>query len=348
MKKGLKLVSILTATLLILAGCSKKDSAQAACTPSETGSSSFKVGLAYDTGGKGDGSFNDSACAGLLRAQSELGVGVKELTAGANETDDTRAARLRQLASNGYDPVIAVGYAYNAALTKVAKEFPQVSFAIIDDVVDAKNVGSLVFSAEQGSYLVGVIAAKASKTGHIGFVGGQEIPLIKAFEAGYVQGAKSVNPNIQIETKYLGTAQDFTAWNVPEKAKTVTEGMIAKGVDVTYAAAGGSGLGMIQAMHAAGADHWAIGVDSDQYNVPAYSEYKDSILTSMTKRVDNSVFDVIKGVVDGTPLVGLQTFDLARQGVGYATSNSAVDPYKADADAAAAKILDGTIKVNSK
>ena len=348
MKKGLKLASILTATLLILAGCSKKDSAQAACAPSETGSSSVKVGLAYDTGGKGDGSFNDAACAGLAKAQADLGVGVKELTAGATETDDTRAARLRQLASNGYNPVIAVGFAYSAALEKVAKEFPDVSFAIVDSVVDGANIGSLVFAAEQGSYLVGVIAAKASKNGHIGFVGGQEIPLIKAFEAGYVQGAKSINPDIQIESKYLGTAQDFTAWNVPEKAKTVTEGMISKGVDVAYAAAGGSGLGLIQAMHAAGTDHWAIGVDSDQYNVPAYSEYKDSILTSMTKRVDVAVFDVIKGVVDGAPLVGFQNFDLAREGVGYATSNSAVDPYKADADAAAAAILDGSVKVNSK
>ncbi|MBU6347560.1 MAG: BMP family ABC transporter substrate-binding protein [Actinomycetales bacterium] len=348
MKKGLKLASILVATLLILAGCAKKDSAQAACAPSETGSSSFKVGLAYDTGGKGDGSFNDSACAGLAKAQADLGVGVKELTAGADETDATRIARLRQLASNGYNPVIAVGFAYSAALDTVAKEFPNVSFAIVDSVVEGKNIGSLVFAAEQGSYLVGVIAAKASKNGHIGFVGGQEVPLIKAFEAGYIQGAKSVNPDVMVESKYLGTAQDFTAWNVPEKAKTVTEGMISKGVDVTYAAAGGSGLGMIQAMHAAGADHWAIGVDSDQYNVPAYSEYKDSILTSMTKRVDVSVYDVIKGVIDGKPLVGLQNFDLARNGVGYATSNSAVDAYKADADNAAAGILDGSIKVNSK
>jgi basic membrane protein A len=348
MKKGVKIASIITVAVLILAGCSKKDGAQAACAPSETGTSSVKVGLAYDTGGKGDGSFNDAACAGLAKAQADLGVGVKELTAGANETDASREARLRQLAKNGYNPVIAVGFAYSAALAVVAKAYPDVTFAIVDSVVDGKNIGSLVFAAEQGSYLVGVIAAKASTTGHIGFIGGQEIPLIKAFEAGYIQGAQSVNPNIVIESKYLGTAQDFTAWNVPEKAKTVTEGMIGKNVDVAYAAAGGSGLGMIQAMNAAGSGHWAIGVDSDQYNVPAYSAYKDSILTSMKKRVDVAVFDVIKGVVDGAPLTGVQNFDLARGGVDYATSNSAVDPYKADADAAKAAIIAGTIKVNNK
>ena len=349
MKKGVKIASIITVAVLILAGCSKKDGAQAACAPSETGTSSVKVGLAYDNGGKGDGSFNDAACAGLAKAQADLGVGVKELTAGANETDASREARLRQLAKNGFNPVIAVGYAYAPALAVVAKEYPAVSFAIVDDdSVTGSNIADLVFGANQGSYLVGVIAAKASATGHIGFIGGQEIPLIKAFEAGYIQGAKSVNPNIMIESKYLGTAQDYTAWNVPEKAKVVAEGMISKQVDVVYHAAGGSGLGMIQAMHDAGAGHWAIGVDSDQYNVPSMSAYKDAILTSMIKHVDIAVFDVIKGVVDGTPLVGVQNFDLARDGVGYATSNSAVDPYKADADAAKAAIIAGTIKVNNK
>lgn len=348
MKKGLKLASIITVAVLILAGCSKKDGAQAACAPSETGSSSVKVGLAYDTGGKGDGSFNDAACAGLAKAQADLGVGVKELTAGTDETDASREARLRQLAKNGYNPVIAVGFAYSAALGVVAKEYPDVSFAIVDSVVDGENIGSLIFAAEQGSYLVGVIAAKASATGHIGFIGGMEIPLIKAFEAGYVQGAKSVNPDIVVESKYMGPAGDNTAWNVPEKAKTATEGMIAKDVDVAYAAAGGSGLGMIQAISAAGSGHWAIGVDSDQYNVPAYSAYKDSILTSMTKRVDVAVFDVIKGVVDGAPLVGVQNFDLAREGVGYATSNSAVDAYKEAADAAKAAIIAGTVKVSAE
>jgi len=348
MKKGLKLASVLAASVLILAGCSNKGSSQAACSPSATGTSSVKVGLAYDTGGKGDGSFNDSACAGLDKAQKDLGVGVKELTAGQNETDASREERLRQLAKGGYNPVIAVGFAYSTALGVVAKEYPNTSFAIVDSVVDAPNVASLNFAAEQSSYLVGVIAAKASKSGHIGFIGGMEIPLIKAFEAGYDQGAKSVNPNIIIDSKYMGPAGDNTAWNVPEKAKTATQGMISNGADVAYAAAGGSGLGMIQAMHDAGSDHWAIGVDSDQYNIPSYSQYKDVILTSALKRVDVSVFEVIKGVVDGMPLVGIQNFDLKRGGVDYATSNSAVDSYKADADAAKAAIIAGTIKVNTK
>jgi basic membrane protein A len=206
----------------------------------------------------------------------------------------------------------------------------------------------LIFAAEQGSYLTGVIAATASKSGKIGFIGGMEIPLIKAFEAGYIQGAKSVNPDIVVESEYMGPAGDNTAWNVPDKAKAATAAMIDKGVDIAYAAAGGSGLGMFQAIQAAGGPEkglWAIGVDSDQYTVPSLADVKDVILTSMLKRVDVAVFEVIKGVVNGAPLVGVQNFDLARDGVGYATSNSAVNDFKAAADAAAETIKSGAVKV---
>lgn len=344
MKKGLKLASVIAAAALVLTACgSTSDTNDAAPSTSEV-----KVGLAYDTGGKGDGSFNDAAYAGLQRAESELGVQIKEVEAGADETTETRSERLRLLASEGYNPVIAVGFMYSEAVAAVAVEFPETSFAIVDSVVDGANVGSLIFAAEQGSYLTGVIAASASKSGKIGFIGGQEIPLIKAFEAGYIQGAKSVNPDIKVTSKYMGPAGDNNAWNAPDKAKTATAAMIQSGVDVAYAAAGGSGLGMFQALLAAGgADKglWGIGVDSDQYNVPSYADVKSVILTSMLKRVDVAVFGVIKGVVDGTPLVGVQNFDLTRDGVGYATSNSAVSDYKAAADAAAAKIKSGEVKV---
>ena len=343
--KGVKIASVLAAAALALAGCGSSGDASASATAP---TSSVKVGMAYDQDGKGDGSFNDAAYAGLSKAQSELGVEIKEVNSGSSATDASREELLTLLAQDGYNPVIAVGFAYSTALGNVAAKFPKTSFAIVDSVVDQPNVGNLVFAAEQGSYLTGVIAASASKSGHIGFIGGMEIDLIKAFEAGYVQGAKSVNPAIKIDSKYMGAAGDNTAWNVPDKAKAASAAMIAKGADVIYAAAGGSGLGMFQAVKAAGAGHWAIGVDSDQYNVPALADYKDFILTSMMKRVDVAVFDTIKGVVDGAPLTGIQNFDLAKDGVGYATSNPAVDPYKAAADKAAADIKAGTVTVATK
>ena len=345
--KGVKIASVLAAAALALAGCgSSGDSSASASASAPT--SSVKVGMAYDQDGKGDGSFNDAAYAGLSKAQADLGVEIKEVNSGSSATDASREELLTLLAQDGYNPVIAVGFAYSTALGNVAAKFPDTSFAIVDSVVDQPNVGNLVFAAEQGSYLTGVIAASASKSGHIGFIGGMEIDLIKAFEAGYVQGAKSVNPNIVIDSKYMGAAGDNTAWNVPDKAKAASAAMIGNGADVIYAAAGGSGLGMFQAVTEAGAGHWAIGVDSDQYTVPSLGAYKDYILTSMLKRVDVAVYDTIKGVVDGAPLVGIQNFDLSKDGVGYATSNSAVEPYKAAADAAAADIKAGTITVNTK
>jgi basic membrane protein A len=338
----------MAAAALVLSACGGSDESATASAAPSGAASGVKVGLAYDVGGKGDGSFNDAAYAGLQRAESELGVEVKEVEAGADETDASREERLRLLATEGYNPVIAVGFMYSAAVGTVAAEFPDTTFAIVDSVVEGANVGSLIFAAEQGSYLTGVIAATASKSGKIGFIGGMEIPLIKAFEAGYIQGAKSVNPDIVVESKYMGPAGDNTAWNVPDKAKAATAAMIDKGVDIAYAAAGGSGLGMFQAIQAAGGPEkglWAIGVDSDQYTVPSLADVKDVILTSMLKRVDVAVFEVIKGVVNGAPLVGVQNFDLARDGVGYATSNSAVNDFKAAADAAAETIKSGAVKV---
>lgn len=347
MKKGLKLASVLAAAALALSACgSKSEDAGASASPSAAGT--VKVGLAYDTGGKGDGSFNDSAYAGLQRAQSELGVEIKEVEAKADATEASREELLRLLASGGYNPVIAVGYMYSTAIQTVSAEYPDISFAIVDSSVPGANIASLMFKAEEGSFLVGVIAASASKSGKIGFIGGQEIPTIKAFEAGYTQGAKSVNPDIKVEVSYMGPATDETAWNVPDKAKTATAAMIEKGVDVAYAAAGSSGLGMFQALVAAGGakkGYWGIGVDSDQYTMPGYADVKDVILTSMLKRVDTSIFKVIQGVTTGSPLTGDFNFNLAEEGVGYATSNAAVNPYKAAADAAAAKIKSGEIKV---
>lgn len=327
---------VLAVTMLMLAACGGD--------PNPLPVAALKVGMAYDSGGKGDGSFNDAAYAGLVKAQQQLGVEIKELAAVANDTDDLRLERLRLLASNGCNPVIAAGMVYSTAIATAAKEFHGTTFAIIDAEVPGPNVASLVFAAEQGSYLAGVIAASASKTGKIGFIGGMDIPLINAFKAGYVQGAKSVNPNIMVETAYLGAAGDAAAWNSPEIAKSITEMMITNSVDVGYAVAGASNTGMFQALKAAGG-RWGIGVDSDQYTVPSLTGVKEVILTSMLKRVDSAVFEVIKSVATGSPMTGVQNFDLKRGGVGYAVSNPAVAPYQAAADAAAAKIISGEIKV---
>jgi basic membrane protein A len=242
--------------------------------------------------------------------------------------------------------VIAVGFAYSPALGKVAKEFPDTKFAIVDDAQLEKvsNVTSLVFAEQQGSYLVGVIAAQASKKGSIGYIGGVQTPLLQKFEAGYVQGAKSVNPDIKVAIKYLSVPPDFTGFSSPDKGETAAQGMIDAGADVIYAAAGGSGSGAFKAVAAAGTGNWAIGVDSDQY-LTADASVKQYVLTSMMKRVDTAVYDFIKSDVDGKVLTGVQTFDLTDEGIAYSTSNSAVQPYEAKADAAKKQIIAGDVKV---
>lgn len=340
MLKNLVFILVPLAAMLTLAACSGGQKSLPAAT--------LKVGMAYDSAGKGDGSFNDTAHAGLARAQQEFGAEIMEIIAEASDSDSERREHLRLLASNGCNPVIAVGFIYTAAVDAIAKEFPGTTFAIIDAEVERTNVVSLVFAAEQGSYLVGVIAASASKTGKIGFIGGMDIPLINAFLVGYQQGAKSIKPNITVETAYTGVAGDATAWNSPEKAKSAVEVMIANGVDVGYAVAGYTNAGMFQAFKAAkeeGKELWGIGVDSDQYAVPSFADVKNVILTSMLKRVDIAVFEVIEGFASGSPLVGVQNFDLKRGGVGYSSSNPAVAPYQTAADEAAAGIVNGEIKL---
>lgn len=350
MRRVTSLVAVLAAATIALSACGGGSSD----TSSDTGSSSapksdIKVGMAYDVGGRGDQSFNDSAAAGLDKASKEFGVTAKELEATQGETDSAREERLRLLAQGGYNPVVAVGFAYAVPLGKVAKEFPDTKFAIVDDesLKDVSNVTSLIFAEQQGSYLVGVIAAQASKSGSIGYIGGVQTPLLQKFEAGYVQGAKSVNPDIKVAVKYLSVPPDFTGFSSPDKGETAAQGMIDAGADVIYAAAGGSGSGAFKAVAAAGTGNWAIGVDSDQY-LTADASVKQYVLTSMMKRVDTAVYDYIKSDVDGKVLTGVQTFDLTDEGIAYATSNSAVKPFEAKADAAKKQIIAGDVKVATK
>ncbi|MCX6531500.1 MAG: BMP family ABC transporter substrate-binding protein, partial [Actinobacteria bacterium] len=257
--------------------------------------SELKLGIAFDTGGRGDGTFNDSAARGGEQAAAELCYVVSELEA---TTDDDRKPNLEALVAAGNNPVIAVGFAFGGALEEVAAANPNVTFGWVDGYLDLPNVKTLGFSEQEGSFLVGAAAALKSTTGTIGFIGGQEIDLIKRFEAGYIAGAKAVNPAIKVESKYLGAAGDNAAWGSPDKAKEIASSWFKKGADIVYTAAGGSGAGTIDAAVEAGEGKWAIGVDSDQY-LTATPEQQAHILTSMLKRVDVSVFLAAKAVKEG-------------------------------------------------
>jgi basic membrane protein A len=340
------LVAAASAVVLVLGACGSDDGdgGTAPAASGSTAAKSLKVGLAYDIGGRGDKSFNDSAATGLDKASKEFGLKSTELEAAEGETDAQKEERLRQLADAGNNPIIAVGFAYATALGKVAPEYPDINFAIIDDatLVDVKNVASLTFAEEQGSYLVGAIAAQATKTGTIGFVGGVTTPLIQKFQAGYEAGAKAVKPDIKISVTYLTQPPDFTGFNDPAKGQTAAAGMYDAGADVVYHAAGGSGGGVFSAAKAAG--KLAIGVDADQY-LGAAPDVQPVILTSMIKHVDVAVYDMIKSSVDGKPLTGAKVYDLKVGGVAFATSNSIVGPYTATAEDYQKKIISGEIKV---
>ncbi|WP_211765167.1 BMP family lipoprotein [Kutzneria sp. CA-103260] len=317
---------------------------------SKVDGSALKVGLAYDIGGRGDASFNDAAAAGLDLAKSQLGVkaeNVKETTAAPNESDAAKEARLRQLAQDGYNPIVTVGFAYGPALQNVAKDFPNTKFAIVDSTVEnSPNVTPLTFTEEQGSFLVGVIAAYKSKGCHVGFVGGVNVPLIQKFQAGFDAGAKAAAPDIKIEDKYITPAGDFTGFQAPDKGRLVAQGELSAGADVIYQAAGNSGKGIFDAVKAKSGTY-AIGVDSDQYKQAGVADDKDIIISSMMKRVDTAVYDFLRGVAAGDLTSIPKVFDLAVGGVDYATSGGKVDDIKSTVDAYKAQIISGAIKVPS-
>ncbi|MFJ5529726.1 BMP family protein [Streptomyces sp. NPDC093261] len=320
-------------------------------TSSAGGSGKSKgIGLAYDIGGKGDQSFNDAAYAGFQKAEKAFGVSGRDVEPQDGETDADKVQRLETLAKAGYNPVIGVGFVYAPAVKEVAAKFPKVTFGIIDDnTIQAKNVTDLVFHEEESSYLAGVAAAKTTKKNHIGFVGGVDIPLIHKFEAGYIQGAKSVKPNIKIETQFLTQTPQEGGFASPDKGESAANGQIDAGADVIYHAAGLSGQGVIKA--AAAHKVWAIGVDSDQYSQSALASYKNYILTSALKNVSGAVYDLAKSVIkDHKPLTGEIRGSLANDGVGLADSNP-VFKNNADLQAALKKaeqgIKDGSIKVKT-
>ncbi len=337
MTKSKRILALaLTASLALVAS---------ACGDDEDagGSSDFLAGVAFDTGGRGDGTFNDSAATGADKAKSDLGIEVKELEA---TVDEDRKANLELLAGDGANVIVGVGFMFTDPMTEVAAANPNITFGIVDSVVDAPNVRSLVFAEEQGSFLVGAAAALKCGCDKIGFIGGQEIDLIKKFEAGYTAGAKQINPNITVEVKYLGPAGDNSAWGNVAGAKEIASGWFADGVEVIYTAAGGSGAGTIEAAVEAG--KWAIGVDSDQYLTAGSDEQKKVILTSMLKRVDVAVFETIKAVNGGDTSGGIKVFDLTNDGVGYSTSGGYIDEFKDQLEALKKDIIDGKITVPTK
>ncbi len=326
--------------------------------------SKIHVGIVFDIGGKDDRSFNAAAWAGVKCAESgtlpggktscgkpALDIVLRDVEPG-NPTSIEPA--MRAFAERGYDLIIGVGFAQGPIMQTVARDYPNIHFAIIDGVIfedDGKtpksNVASLVFKEHEGSYLAGIIAAKTTRTNVLGFVGGMDIPLIHRFEKGYEEGAKSINPNIQIVQNYVGVTD--AAWNNPGKGKELSLAQISKGADVIFTAAGNSGLGAFDAVEQYGkvngrATHFVIGVDSNQNMVkPGF------VLTSMVKRVDNAVYDIVKLVVERKFQAGFHVFGLESEGVGYV-----IDQYNKDlvspeaiqaAEEAKRKIIAGQIKV---
>jgi basic membrane protein A len=274
---------------------------------------SFSAGAAladpavvYDSGGKFDKSFNEAAYHGMERYKKETGGSYMEFEV---QTDAQREQAFRRFAQKGADPIIGVGFAQEDAIKKVAPQFPKIHFAIIDSVVDLPNVESITFKEHEGSFLVGVLAAMASKTGKVGFVGGMDIPLIRRFECGYEQGVKYVNPDATVLQNMTGTTG--AAWNDPTKGGELAKGQFDQGADVVFAAAGGTGIGVYQAAKDSG--KLAIGVDSNQNYL-----HPGTMLTSMMKRVDVAVYDTVMAAKNGTWKAGSTVLGLKENGVAWA------------------------------
>jgi len=353
-----KIAVVAVVASLALTGCGKNNDNKTSSSTKDVCKSAKgdgpKVGLAYDVGGVGDRSFNDSATEGLKKAVSDLKAScITAAPASSSESDDDRAERIRTLADQGYNPVIGVGFIYSPAINTVAQEFPNTSFGVIDGYdPDAKanaNVAYLGFAEQEGSYLVGVAAALKTQSKIVGFVGGTHGDLIKKFEAGYTAGVHAVDPKIKVLVTYLTEDPNDggTGFQNPAGGKVAAQGELDKNADVIYHAAGKSGNGVFEAVTAAGDGKWAIGVDSDQYLTASAAE-KSHILTSMLKRVDVATFNMIKSVADGQPLASYQTYDLAHDGVGYSTSGGFIDNIKSQIEEYAAKIKSGEIKVPTK
>lgn len=335
---SLSLISVVLAAAL--AGCGKKE--EAAPAPAAAPASAPVAAAAapaapepaiiFDMGGKFDKSFNQAAYDGMERWKKETGKTYLEFEI-ANESQREQA--IRRMAERGASPIIGIGFGQAESIEKVAKDFPKLNFAIIDMVVEQPNVQSVVFKEQEGSFLVGTMAALASKSGKVGFVGGMDIPLIRKFQCGYEQGAKFANPKAQVFANMTGTTG--AAWNDPARGGELAKAQFSKGADVVFAAAGGTGMGVYQA--AKDSKKLAIGVDSNQNHIQP-----GTMLTSMLKRVDVAVYNVAMGHKPGVSVLGLK-----EGGVDYAMDENnaklVTDAMKAKVEAAKADIISGKIKV---
>jgi basic membrane protein A len=292
----------------------------------------------FDMGGKFDKSFNQGVYDGVEKFKADTGISYREFEV-TNEAQREQA--LRRMAQRGANPILSIGFAQAGPLEIVAKEFPDTSFTIIDGVVDLPNVRSVVFKEHEGSFLVGMLAAMASKNNAVGFVGGMDIPLIRRFACGYQQGAKKVDAEVMVVENMTGTTP--SAWNDPGRGSELAKGQFDKGVDVVYAAAGGTGGGVYQAAKDNG--KLAIGVDSNQNYL-----HPGTMLSSMLKRVDVAAYNAFNDAMNGTWEPGMEVLGLAENGVGWAldehNESMITADMKAAVDAAAAKIVAGEISVH--
>lgn len=296
-----------------------------------------KLAVIYDAGGKFDKSFNQSASEGAERFKKETKIGYMEVQV-ASDTQTEQV--LRNLARKNVDLIAAIGFAQSQAVQNIAKEFPKTKFVLIDGVASGDNVSSVLFKEQEGSYLVGVAAAMATKTKKLGFIGGMDIPLIRAFVCGYAQGAKAVDPKIEITQNIVGSTS--SSWNDPAKGAELARAQFERGVDVLFAAAGGSGMGSLQMAKEKG--KLAIGVDSNQNAL-----HPGTMLTSMVKRVDQAIYDSFMQVKNGTFKAGISNKGLKEAGVDWALdkdNRSLITPeIEKRVNAAKQDILSGKVKV---
>lgn len=297
----------------------------------------FTPAVVYDQAGKFDKSFNEAAYNGAERFKKEFKINYRE---GQIASEAQKEQLLRNMARKDADLVVAVGFSFTQAVETVAKEFPKVKFTLIDAVAKGPNVQSIVFKEQEGSFLVGMAAAMASKTAKIGYIGGMDVPLIRAFGCGYVQGARFANKNVQVIQNMTGTTPQ--AFNDPARGTELAKSQFDRGVDVVFAAAGGTGLGVLQAAKSAG--KYSIGVDSNQNHL-----HPGSVLTSMVKRVDNAVYDTFKSGMNGTWKAEVKVMGLKEGGVDWALDANNRKLISADMEkkisAAKTDIINGKIKV---
>ena len=312
--------------------------AAAVLTLNSAAAAEVKPGVVYDLGGKFDKSFNEGVFNGAQKFKADTGIDFREFEV---QTDSQRVQALRNFARRGQDPILAVGFQYASALEKVAPEFPETRFAIIDAVVDQPNVQSIVFKEHEGSFIVGILAAMAAEGGKIGFVGGMDVPLIRRFACGYVLGARHAKPGVQVFQNMTGSTG--AAWNDPVKGGELAKSQFDRGAEVVYHAAGSTGLGVLQA--AADAGRLGIGVDSNQNHL-----HPGHVLTSMLKRVDVAAYDVFDSARRDAWQSGVRVLGLKENGVGWSLdehNEALVTPaMKAAAGGVARQIVAGEIKVH--